>query len=75
MHAGFIFFNNPLPLPDSSTINFAGDFGGGLQYQIKRNKAISFGYKYFHISNISLGETNPGYNANVFYVGYSFFYK
>jgi len=75
MHAGFIIFNDDIPLPDASAFNFAGDFGGGLQYQIKPNKAISFGYKYFHISNISLGETNPGYNANVFYVGYSFFYK
>ena len=75
VRAGFIVFNDDLPLPDASAFNFAGDFGGGLQYQIKRNKAISFGYKYFHISNISLGETNPGYNANVFYVGYSFFYK
>ncbi len=74
-HAGFIIFNNDIPLPDASAFNFAGDFGGGLQYQIKRNKAVTFGYKYFHISNISLGETNPGYNANVFYVGYSFFYK
>ena len=75
VRAGFIVFNDDLPLPNASAFNFAGDFGGGLQYQIKRNKAISFGYKYFHISNISLGETNPGYNANVFYVGYSFFYK
>ncbi len=75
VRAGFIVFNDDVPLPDASAFNFAGDFGGGLQYQIKRNKAITFGYKYFHISNISLGETNPGYNANVFYVGYSFFYK
>lgn len=75
MHAGFIIFSNDTPLPDASAFNFAGDFGGGLQYQIRRNQAISFGYKYFHISNISLGKTNPGYNANVFYVGYSFFYK
>lgn len=74
-HAGFVIFNDEVPLPNASAFNFAGDFGGGLQYQIKRNKAISFGYKYFHISNISLGETNPGYNANVFYLGYSFFYK
>ena len=75
IHAGFIIFNDDLPLPDASAFNFAGDFGGGLQYQIKPDKAISFGYKYYHISNIHLGETNPGYNANVFYIGYSFFYK
>ncbi|MGI8638555.1 MAG: acyloxyacyl hydrolase [Pyrinomonadaceae bacterium] len=74
-HAGFMFFRKPVPLPDTLTYDFTGDFGGGLQYQIKRNKAVTFGYKYFHISNINIGETNPGYNANVFYVGYSFFYK
>lgn len=74
-HAGFMFFRKPVPQPDTLTYDFTGDFGGGVQYQIKRNKAINFGYKYFHISNMNIGETNPGYNANVFYVGYSFFYK
>lgn len=75
LHTGFALFNKPLPTPDSMRFNFTGDFGGGLQYQIKRDRAISFGYRYYHISNINLGETNPGYNANIFYVGYSFFYK
>lgn len=74
-HAGFIFFKKPVPLPVSTNYDFVGDFGGGLQYQIKRDRAVSFGYRYYHISNINIGEMNPGYNANVFYVGYSFFYK
>ena len=74
-HAGFIFFKKPVPLPVSTSYDFVGDFGGGLQYQIKRDRAVSFGYRYYHISNINIGEMNPGYNANVFYVGYSFFYK
>ncbi len=74
-HSGFAFFRKPVPLPDTLTYDFTGDFGGGLMYQIKQNKAMSFGYKYFHISNMNIGKTNPGYNANVFYVGYSFFYK
>lgn len=74
-HAGFIFFKKPVPLPQSTSYDFIGDFGGGLQYQIKRDRALSFGYRYYHISNINIGEMNPGYNANVFYVGYSFFYK
>lgn len=34
-----------------------------------------FGYRYFHISNMNTGVINPGYNANVFYIGYSSFYK
>ncbi|MDQ3181188.1 MAG: hypothetical protein M3Q33_11780, partial [Acidobacteriota bacterium] len=43
-HSGFIFFDSPVPLPKSLTFAFAGDFGGGLQYQIRRNKTITFGY-------------------------------
>ncbi len=74
-HAGFIFFKKPVPVPGSTSYDFTGDFGGGVMYQIKENKAINFGYKYYHISNMNIGEVNPGYNANVFYVGYSFFYK
>jgi len=74
-HAGFMFFNKPVPQPDTLDYDFTGDFGGGVMYQIKRNQAITLGYKYFHISNMNIGETNPGYNANVFYAGYSFFYK
>jgi len=73
--AGFIFFKKPVPIPESTSYDFIGSFGGGVQYQIKRNKAISVGYRYFHISNMNIGEVNPGYNANVFYIGYSFFYK
>lgn len=75
LHTGFAYFSEPLPTPDSMRFNFTGDFGGGIQYQIKRDRAISFGYRYYHISNINLGERNPGYNANIFYVGYSSFYK
>ena len=74
-HAGFVFFKNPVPVPHSLTYDFTGDFGGGFMYQFEKNKAINFGYKYYHISNMNIGATNPGYNANVFYVGYSFFYK
>lgn len=75
LHAGFVFFRKPVPVPDSLSYDFTGDFGGGLQYQIKRNKAVSFGYRYYHISNMNIGAVNPGYNGQVFYVGYSFFYK
>ena len=73
--AGFIFTNKPIPVPESPNYNFVGDFGGGLMYSIKRRQTVSFGYRYFHISNMNIGEINPGYNANVFYIGYSRFYK
>ena len=73
--AGFIFTSKPIPIPESPNYNFSGDFGGGLMYSLDRNRTINFGYRYFHISNMNIGEINPGYNANIFYIGYSSFYK
>jgi len=73
--AGFIFSSKPVPVPQSPGYNFSGDFGGGLMYSMDKDRTINFGYRYFHISNMNIGEINPGYNANVFYIGYSSFYK
>ena len=75
--AGILITNKAIPVPYSKPLNFTGDFGGGVQYFTSRRKAITFGYKYFHISNGNIGgkEHNPGYNANVFYVSYSIFQK
>lgn len=73
--AGFLFTSKPMPVPESPTYNFSGDFGGGLMYSVNRRQTVNFGFRYFHISNMNIGDINPGYNANVFYVGYSFFSK
>lgn len=73
--AGFIFTRKPMPVPESPSYNFSGDFGGGLMYSLDKRRTVNFGYRYFHISNMNIGSINPGYNANVFYVGYSSFYK
>ncbi len=73
--AGFLFTSKPIPVPESPRYNFIGDFGGGLMYHIKPRQAVRFGYRYFHVSNMNIGEINPGYNANIFYVGYSWFSK
>lgn len=75
--AGILITNKAVPVPYSKPLNFTGDFGGGIQFFTSRRKAVTFGYKYFHISNGNIGgrEHNPGYNANVFYVSYSIFYK
>ena len=75
--AGILITNKAVPVPVSKPLNFTGEFGGGIQYFTSRRKAVTFGYKYFHISNGNIGGkiNNPGYNANVFYVAYSVFYK
>lgn len=72
--AGFLFTNDPMPLPETSRFNFTGYFGGGAMYHVTRKQGISLGYRYYHISNFQTAELNPGYNANTFSIGYSFFY-
>jgi hypothetical protein len=73
--AGFIFTRKPKPVPQSTNYNFVGDFGGGLMYSISRQQVIKGGYRYYHISNMNIGEINPGYNANMFYVDLTVFSK
>jgi hypothetical protein len=73
--AGFIFSKKPIPVPASPNYNFVGDFGGGVMYSLAKRRTVNFGYRYFHISNMNIGEINPGFNANVFYISYSSFYK
>lgn len=75
--AGIMFTNKAVPVPRSTLFQLTGDFGGGLMYMLSPKKAVSFGYKYFHISNGNINGkiNNPGFNANVFYVNYSFFWN
>ncbi len=49
------------------------DFQIGGQYMLSEKKALNFGYRYFHLSNIYLAKRNPGYNMNMFFIGYSIF--
>ncbi|MCY7377286.1 MAG: acyloxyacyl hydrolase [Pyrinomonadaceae bacterium] len=75
--AGILFTNKAVPVPQSTLFQLTGDFGGGLMYLLSEKRAVNFGYKYFHISNGNINEkiNNPGFNANVFYVSYSFLFR
>ena len=75
--AGILFTNKAVPVPRSTLFQATGDFGGGLMYMLSEKRAVSLGYKYFHISNANINGkiNNPGFNANVFYLNYSFFFK
>jgi len=75
--AGILFTNKAVPVPRSTLFQATGDFGGGLMYMLSPKRSVSLGYKYFHISNININGkiNNPGFNANVFYLNYSFFWN
>lgn len=69
---GLLFFNKTTPNVVGRKLGFTADVGGGVEYRLKQGKAVTFGYKYFHISNANRGLENPGFDNNLFYVGYTF---
>jgi lipid A 3-O-deacylase len=72
---GLIWTNHKFPPNGSkgtSVWNFEPQIGIGMHYFVKPNQAITFAANAVHISNASLGDSNPGVNATVqFQIGYS----
>lgn len=72
---GFLYFNQRIPNEIGTRFNFTADVGGGVEFRLDKKRAVTVGYKYHHISNANRGIFNPGYDNNLFYVGYTFFSK
>lgn len=75
MSLGFLLFNKTTPNVMGKKLNFSTEGGVGIEYRLRDRKALTFGYKFYHISNASRGVENPGYDAQLLYVGYTFFSK
>jgi hypothetical protein len=70
---GFLYFNDPVPDGLGTKFNFTFDFGGGVQLFTHSRRAVTIGYKFQHFSNAGRGQVNPGFDANIFYAGFSVF--
>lgn len=70
---GLLYFNQRILNNTGSRFAFTADAGGGVEFRIKENRAVTLGYKYYHISNGDRGIENPGFDNNLFYIGYTFF--
>ena len=70
---GFLYFAEPVPDERGRRFNFTADFGGGVQVARGERGALTFSYKYHHISNAYRGVVNPGFDSNLFYAGFSIF--
>ncbi len=68
-------FNKTTPNDLGKKLNFGSEGGVGIEYRLANKKAVTFGYKFYHISNASRGEVNPGYDAQLLYLGYTFWGK
>jgi opacity protein-like surface antigen len=72
---GLLYFNKQTPNYVGTRFAFTADVGGGVEFKLKNKRSFTVGYKYYHISNGDRGIENPGFDNNVFYVGYTFFSK
>ncbi len=70
---GFLYFGERVPDERGAQFNFTADFGGGVQWKTGARRAWTVGYRYHHVSNGYRADTNPGFDSNVFYVGFSIF--
>jgi lipid A 3-O-deacylase len=70
---GFLYFQDDVPVPDSSRFNFTPEIGLGVQFFLSPKQALTLGYKLLHISNANTGRSNPGMDSHVIYAGFSFF--
>lgn len=68
-------FNKKTPNDTGTRLNFGSEGGVGIEYRLKDKKAVTFGYKFYHISNASRGIENPGYDSQMLYLGYTFWGK
>lgn len=79
-NAGLLYFNKLIPddrstlFPDrkGKRLNFTLAAGAGVEFATAEGKSFTVGFKFHHISNASTGNINPGFDQNLFYVGYTF---
>ena len=70
---GFLYFGERVPTADGARFNFTADFGGGVQWKTGARRAWTAGYRYHHVSNGYRAGVNPGFDSNLFYVGFLVF--
>jgi hypothetical protein len=75
LSGGMLYFDKQVPGPLGTHFQFTANLDGGLEIRLKDKRAVTIGYKYFHVSNGDRGIINPGIDNNIIYLGYTFFGK
>jgi opacity protein-like surface antigen len=73
-NAGFIYYADRVLSPQGSQWMYTIDFGAGVNIFVKPHDALTFGYRYQHLSNANISVHNPGTDADTFYIGFSHFH-
>ena len=72
---GILYLNKRAPNVVGSRLAFTADIGAGVEIKLREKRALTIGYKYYHISNGGRGIANPGFDNHLFYLGYTFLSK
>lgn len=61
--------------PDlSTTFEFNGQVGPGVSFFWRKNSAVTFQYRFTHISNAGIRRPNQGVNEHMFYAGVAWYF-
>ncbi|HEY6468099.1 MAG TPA: acyloxyacyl hydrolase [Candidatus Acidoferrales bacterium] len=69
---GLIVTTRDIPIDQASSFNYEFGFGAGFDYFLSARRSLRFGYAFRHISNNGISAVNPGIDAGVIEIGYSF---
>ena len=66
---GMLWFNRDMPIAGSRRMNFAVDYGGGVEINTFSANVVVLGWRFQHMSNGYTSPLNPGLDVNVLYLG------
>jgi opacity protein-like surface antigen len=59
----------------STAFEFNDQLGAGMHYFLRDGTALTFQYRWLHLSNAGIQHPNNGTNTQMFYLGMSWFYR
>lgn len=68
---GLMYFPDPIPDGRGRKLNYTFDIGVGLRWVLGEHRVLTVGYRFHHLSNGFRGEINPGFDANIIFIGLS----
>jgi hypothetical protein len=68
---GLMAFPEPIPDGRGRGLNYTFDISVGIRYVLMTNRVLTVGYRFHHLSNGFRGDINPGFDANIIYIGLS----
>ncbi len=68
---GLMYFPDPVPDRRGRRLNYTFDVSAGVRWILDERRVLTLGYRFHHLSNGFRGEINPGFDANIVFLGLS----